>query len=105
MAHIDPIKVREERERQSQHAQVMQEGMKAADALLWFDEYAKPTEQAKAVIKVQAQVIASSTPGAQHANEFLSKAVERYAYDILQQAIEDAQRTFALAERLRDNRR
>ena len=99
--HIDPIAVKEERERQTRLAQTMQEGAKAADALLWFQEYAKPTEKAADVMQLSVKAVASSTPNAQHAETYMRRALAEHAELILERAVELAQATHSMAEAAR----
>jgi hypothetical protein len=95
VAKLDPIVIREVQQRQSQRARVLRVGDQAADALLWFAEYASKLatkgETINDVIsKVSAPVVASATPNAKTAQEYIDRAAATFKDDILDRAIEMA---------------
>ncbi len=105
---IDPIVVREERNRLEIHERAMQTGREAADALLWFQEYATPPstsprslKDASDVLTTSAQLVASSTPNAKIAQTYVTEAARRFSQQILEAAIEAARTDFDRAERVR----
>lgn len=98
---IDPIPVREERERLQALAEVISKGIGASEALIWFSEYGGLSE----VLTVSARLVASSTPGSQQAGFYVSAAARKFACLILTEAVVSAQRDFEAAERARKVKR
>lgn len=83
---FDPVVVGEVRDRVRHEVDKLKRADHAATALLWFNEYAwgnPPLE----VLKVPATVVASSTPGADHAAVFVRQAAMNLAPTILDEAI------------------
>lgn len=98
---IDRTKVKEEKERMFQERALMQAGERAAEGLLWFGEYAKPMSKASDVLRVKLELLASSTPNANVAQDYINRAVISHLELILEDAIALAQREYDSAERLR----
>ncbi|WOF44300.1 hypothetical protein KNJ79_05055 [Sphingopyxis indica] len=90
---IDPIKVAEARERDEAEARAAGHRIRAADALLWFKEYAegRPINE---VLRLSVSLVAGSTPRAREALSFVSNAAEQILSTILADAIIEAERAF-----------
>src|SRR3546814_4958784 len=91
---IDPIKVQEAQKRDRAELAYASRRVKAADALLWFNEYAPPEKHIDAVLRGGPTLVASSTPNAALALWYISQAAQRALPGILEDAIEMAKRDF-----------
>lgn len=83
---FDPIVVDEVRARVRSRAEKLKRADNAATAILWFNQHAwgrAPLD----VLKVSASLVASSTPGADHAVMFVRRAAQTMAQSILDEAI------------------
>lgn len=94
--YIDPIKVKEEQKRLEDLHYLISRGSEAADALLWFHEYAR--SEAERVLTATAKLTASSTPKADMAQRYVTAAAKRFTQQILDAAIQDARNDFDRAE-------
>jgi hypothetical protein len=94
MKLIDPIVINEERIRLIEHKTKMEQGVNAANALLWFKEYGEKKE----VLEIAARLIASSTPNVNFAQAYVSEAAKLFTKDILDKAIDAARKDFDFAE-------
>lgn len=90
---VDPIPVREERERLKLHAETVGLGIAGADALEWFAEYGATASD----IQVTATAVASSTPHAEAANRYVRAAAAQFSQAILDSAVAAAKRDFDAA--------
>src|SRR3546814_8723634 len=90
---IDPIKVQEAQKRDRAELAYASRRVKAADALLWFNEYAPPEKHIDAVLRGGPTLVASSTPNAALALWYISQAAQRALPGILEDAIEMAKRS------------
>lgn len=97
---IDPVVVREQRTRFSTSSSTINQGIVAANALLWFKEFATPTAQITNVLKGRVEVVAGSTPNAAEANIYIDKVLEQVLPDVLERAIQLAQSHFDRASRI-----
>src|SRR3546814_12586210 len=70
---IDPIKVQEAQKRDRAELAYASRRVKAADALLWFNEYAPPEKHIAAVLRGGPTLVASSTPNAALALWYISQ--------------------------------
>jgi len=95
---IDPVKVREARQRNQAELDRVEQQIRAADALLWFSEYGHPTRRVEDVIRGTLTVTASATPNAAVAQRYVTQATQRALPNILEDAIEMAKRDFERAE-------
>src|ERR1700760_4859371 len=91
---IDPIVINEERTRLIEHKTKMEQGINAANALLWFKEFGEKKE----VLEVIARLIASQTINANFAQAYVTEAAKTFAKEILNKAIDNARVDFDLAE-------
>jgi len=91
---IDPIKVKEAQKRDRAELAYASRRVKAADALLWFNEYASPEKHIDTVLRGGPTLVASSTPNAALALWYISQAAQRALPGILEDAIEMAKRDF-----------
>lgn len=88
---FDPAAVQRERERAERQKLTATTASKAADALLWFSEFALSRDGA---VTVTAQA-SSSTPNFAAANDYLGRAAAQFARQILDAAIEAAKADLA----------
>lgn len=95
-SNIDRIVVREGHSRLAQRARTMEVGVNAANALLWFKEYADKKEVEK-VVSVDPKLVASSTPNAGAAQRYVTAAAAKFAQQIMDEAIMRAERDFSIA--------
>jgi hypothetical protein len=93
MMTIDTIKVGEELQAQQNRKSNAAMGVKAAEALLWFDEFGSK-EDAAAVLKIECKLIASSTPRAEAAQFYITEVARKFLESILQDAIFNARCDF-----------
>lgn len=91
---IDPIKVAEARQRDRAELEHASSRVKAADALLWFSEFAPPEKHIDEVLRGGPGLVASGTPNAKLALWYVSQAAQRALPGILEDAIRAAQRDF-----------
>jgi hypothetical protein len=108
MSYIDPIKVHEERARLDAAESTMRAGAHAADALLWFAEFANAGPKQKpnfeAPLKVGATLsTASAVHGYSAAQSFVSAVAEEFAAEILGRAIAKAKAQYERAEAARQD--
>src|SRR3546814_11742134 len=96
---IDPIKVQEAQKRDRAELAYASRRVKAADALLWFNEYAPPEKHIDAVLRGGPTPVASSTPNAALALWYISPAAQRALPGILEDALEMAKRDLAATQR------
>lgn len=97
MKSIDPIVVAEEKTRLWETAGVMNQGVKAANALIWFAEYAVDESS----LRLSADVVAGATPNADIAKDYLAQAVRSLGRQVLDTAIAQAQHDFQIATQTR----
>jgi hypothetical protein len=90
MELIDPVVIKEKTRKLSLMKARISDAEKAAKALLWFKEYLIEKNLAE-VFKPSAGVVASATPGASEAQEFLTLAAQHLRGEIAAKAIELAQ--------------
>ncbi len=100
MRTIDPIVVKEERDRIDQKTTALTAGRKAADALLWFQEYAIDRDVCT-VLKTKVELIASGTFNVSFAQQYITDAAKLYTADILVAAITQAQNDFDVARKIK----
>jgi len=84
---IDPIVIRERQARLSKIEEQITISERGMEALLWFDEYAEKDEPGK-VLKIDAGVVASSTPRSNTAVYYVKQAVKEFEAQILRRAVE-----------------
>ena len=84
----DPIVVAEQQARLARRRDVFGRASDAAEALLWFDEYAWGRAGA---LEFAATATASATPRANYAKPYLQRAAKQFVDQVLLKAIELAQ--------------
>lgn len=84
---FDPIAVRETMDRIRKRSDQVRIAERAAQALLWFNEYAWGDEALKVIDVRMVSVIASATPNAEKAQEFVKAAARELAPKIVARAI------------------
>lgn len=95
---IDPIPVKEERDRLQLHAAQIEAGIKAANALAWFAEWASAGTG-------NVSVTAAARVSAAHheiAQRYLQEAATRLTPEIIESAIQAARADFENAKLARD---
>lgn len=105
--NIDPVKVRETSRQMAEESARILKGTRGATALLWFDEFAvdKGSTSRQGQVNVDAiearamaRLVASATPGADVAQEYLTRAALTFRQAILERAIEFARADFLAGE-------
>lgn len=97
--HFDPIKVKEERLRLSKTADAMAKGVSAADALLWFSEYANSGPIG--VARLTVSLVAGSTNNAEKALFYVSHELQKLEAMVIENAIAKAKADFDFAQSAR----
>lgn len=103
MGYVDPIKVREEKVFLDAAENTMRAGAHAAEALLWFAEYAnagpkqKPNFEPPLTVSASLDT-ASAVTGYTAAQSFVSAVAGEFAAEILGRAIAKAQAQYERAE-------